>query len=274
MTGLKAWPGMPQAADCLGESAGVSSGQVLGRAMQAAPPCPHIREALCKRSVLSCLGDALLSRLLSLRSYEGDLQSRVGASEPGGPDQCTTGAAIIACRAQARCRLSGEAAQLAQLVSSSLKGAVHCTSTSESPVGCPEGRSSASPLLKSSIAAGALHSPKSDSQAADDLTLKLTCKGGAAVWGCTWAKHSLEQVSQAGLRRQGRFAGLHRGLLHPVAKGALRPLCAHSPPAAAGRRRRAAPGSRAPQLILQRASVCLPRNILHCDGAACRQSLG
>ena len=33
---------------------------------------------MCKCSSLSCLGDALLSRLLSLRSYEGDLQSREG----------------------------------------------------------------------------------------------------------------------------------------------------------------------------------------------------
>ena len=43
-------------------------------------PGMRIWEALCmcRCSGLSCLGDALLSRLLSLRSYEGDLQAREG----------------------------------------------------------------------------------------------------------------------------------------------------------------------------------------------------
>ena len=83
--GLEAWPGMPRAASYLSETARGSSGQALGRAMQAALPCRCIREALCmcKRSGLSCLGDALLSRLLSLRSYEGDLQSRQGRVRRG-----------------------------------------------------------------------------------------------------------------------------------------------------------------------------------------------
>ena len=36
------------------------------------------------------------------------------------------------------------------------------------------------------VYAEAWHSPKLDALAADDVTLKLSCKGGAAVWGCTW----------------------------------------------------------------------------------------
>ena len=231
------------------------------------------------------------------------------ANQLGAPDQCTQGCydSLPSTR-----KAQPEAKPPSLKVASLVDGAVQCTSKSVLHVGGLEGRSSASILRTSIIAAEALHSPKTDSQAADDVTIKLTCKGGAAVWGCTWAMHSLKQVSQARLRWQGSLVGLHRGMLHPVVKGALRPplhtahlrrrgggvgLCR-----GAGRRSSSSRGrpsaSRATystvmvrpagrawagQLLAleqcERSRSCSrcqsqmpPAHILHCDNAACRQS--